>query len=172
MIAGFTGDPWNLERQILVMPGPRPPANSGQTFLAIYGSEWKNPEPDANRGLHERFSVNVCINRKSRNSPYDRTARTQYIEDVRSMSKAAYRVASLIHQNTDVLVEANDDLTANHWINEYLRWSETDPNPIEKPPDWFGLKDDKTVLAGYIMEVKLVDARRVQTFADQTGIQS
>lgn len=161
LITTLADNPFSLgEESIGIMPDGMPPANCGQTYVAIYGSGWEPAIVDSNRSLDEYFGVVCCISKKTGVYPKDRTGVKAYATIVGGMCKLAYKIMSVIDKQTDILISANDDDDNGGEYIEYLRWLGTDPNPIPQPPAWFSSEDVRIPTAGYIMQVRFGLARR------------
>lgn len=157
-----------------VMKNARPSAISGDLFYAVFGLSWSPGDPDINRGLDEYFGVGVCISARLNYIADDDQAEEAYVKIGASMEEALRRVIIEVHQNYDLLGDANQLLgTSPNKIIEPLRWQGGDATPVEVGADWFHAgygnmidPDQGEDLAGLTITANFGQARRIQAFAN------
>ena len=97
------------ENAIHVMPDQRPKSNVGETFLALYATQWVNHNPHVERALEEQMGIAVAITQRIGVSPPDRHG-SIYAGILGSMTNLAYSVAIAIHQWEGLFAATNQYL--------------------------------------------------------------
>lgn len=151
-----------------VQPDGSPPANFGQTYIAVHFLGLTNADPNS---LSDDwfFSVGVTVTARLNYSPRDRQGKRITFAD--ALLDRAHAVALALHQNDTHRIEANKlivgtaeyvaihggSATVNGFL-EPLRLASI--GEVRKaPPGWGGIESTNDV---FTVALRFVEARRVQ----------
>lgn len=167
---GMKDDPYNYrEEQIDITPKGQPIPSAGERFIGLCGTSWTPNIKDQNRGLDEVYGFKAVVSFRSRVVPFDRQGRNLYVEALGSMSNHCRRIMVLLHQQVDFIEKTDGYATALDIdkLTEFPRWFGTDPEPRSVTGEWFHSDNPNPEIdAGFVMEVRFGDARRMQTYAN------
>lgn len=162
------------DNMIHVMPDGRPSPNCGQRFVAVYGSSWspRSEDADMNIGVAEEYGVVCTLSVRSPVVPQDDIGDELYVHQSQGMETICRKIREAIHQQYDVVNDANTMTIENHGILEYLRWKGTDASPRPVGPEWFYALDSPGVdsweyaQSGLAMDVRFGDAFQINYLPD------
>lgn len=116
----------------------RPPATGWNTFIAIWGTDWRPDEPDLDLGLSELYSFSVTITQRVNAIAQDRIGTDMYVSENLETEKVVRKIIIAIHKQYDIITAANDLIDAETYnqIMEPFRWRGGDAVPILRDASW------------------------------------
>lgn len=153
------------EHHCEVQPDGKPPAFSGQVYVAVHPGELTLVPPDAEAWL---ASVGICVTvtMKAGKLPADRfgTDLVALVSDsaapaAMAITQLSEKVAKFLHLSYTALENALAYLEPNtQGFTEPLRMQSLG-RPAAKGPDWFGSEQRQAVAAGWAQEIRFYAMR-------------
>ena len=161
---------------IQVMFDGRPMPSCGQQFIAIHGSSWapRGVDADMNRGLAEEYGVTCTLSMRSPVVPQDLLGVELYVKELIGMEPIARQIIHSIHQQFDIINEANRLANTEYGIIEYLRWQGSDAKPRPVGPEWFysenpGVDSWEYIQSGLTMDIRFGGAMQMEALPGDTS---
>lgn len=131
------------EANCRVMPGPHPPPNSGQEFIAIYGAAHR-PNSQPLVAIDERLDLTIAVTLRCGNIPRDHRGEVGYINDEevytagwKTVEERCREIVGLVHMQYTLLRDANLLVGRDLGFTEPLVWLGTDAVPQEVDGSFF-----------------------------------
>lgn len=194
----YEGDEESTFRNCKVMVDEHPTADSGQEFIAIYGSYHQPKDKNLMQALEEEFGLTIAVSRKIAVIPPDYRgelgytdiknlpARTtvddsdRWLDSFKSIEARCREIVKLVvgEDRYRIMHEANTllDTIAGGPITEPLLWLGTDPAPKQVGPEHFysyaDLSPGTDPVFGLVSKIYFGDAIRMQPISDLDRVPS
>jgi len=94
--------------EILVTERPgSPPPSASDWFIGVWSGDYRDINPDINRGLDELCGITVTLSRRSALLPRDRVGDENYVKGLIGIEKCTRKIITTIHQSYPLLHRAN-----------------------------------------------------------------
>lgn len=148
-------------------PDGQPQPMFGSRYIAVHPTAWTPGDTQIDHGLDELFGVTCTITIRTPPVARDRLMGEKFLKSLTGIEAAARAVAVAVHQNYDLMNDANAKIGGDHKLIQPLFWDGTQvPSRMETGSwVWSDNATEMDLIAALVLPVRFSNARRIQSYA-------